>query len=63
MLLPACDSALEKSREPVPGSWGFTDEVDTVQLEKRPAEPYSVNIWLPATDAFLYVHAGANRSR
>lgn len=61
VLLPG--GALEGPTEPVPESWGFTDEVDTVQLETRPAEPYSVNIWLTAADGVLYVHAGTNRSR
>jgi hypothetical protein len=36
--------------------------VDTVQLETRPAQPYSVNIWATAAGEQLYVHAGANRS-
>jgi len=61
VLLPG--GALEGSPEPLPESWAFTDAVDTVQLETRPAEPYSVNIWLTAADGHLYVHAGANRSR
>jgi len=36
--------------------------VDTVQLETKPADPYSVNIWVIALDPNLYVHAGANRA-
>ena len=36
--------------------------MSTVQLETRPADPYSVNIWVIALDPHLYVHAGANRS-
>ena len=28
---------------PVPESWDFTNEVDTIQLETRPEDPYSVN--------------------
>ena len=34
----------------------------TIQLETRPADPYSVNIWVIALGEHLYVHAGANRS-
>ena len=34
----------------------------TIQLETRPADPYSVNIWVVALDEHLYVHAGASRS-
>jgi hypothetical protein len=54
--------ALGGQTVPTPESWSFTDEVDTVQLETRPAEPYSVNIWVVALDGNLYVHAGASRS-
>ena len=61
VLLPGGE--LEGPTRPVPESWAFTDAVDTVQLETRPADPYSVNIWLTAADGDVYVHAGANRSR
>jgi hypothetical protein len=54
--------ALEGQTEPTPDSWAFTDEVSTIQLETRPADPYSVNIWVVAMGDFLYVHAGASRS-
>lgn len=60
LLLPG--GALEGTTGPAPGSWSFTDEVSTVQLETRPADPYSVNIWATAAGEHLYVHAGANRS-
>jgi hypothetical protein len=60
LLLPG--RALEGTTAAVPESWSFTDAVETVQLETRPAEPYSVNIWATAADDHLYVHAGANRS-
>ena len=59
-LLPG--GALEGTPAAFPESWSFTDAVETVQLETRPAEPYSVNIWVTAADEELYVHAGANRS-
>jgi hypothetical protein len=60
VLLPG--GALEGPTLPAPESWSFTDAVKTVQLETRPAEPYSVNIWVIADGGNLYVHAGANRS-
>jgi hypothetical protein len=60
VLLPG--GALEGTTAAVPESWAFTDEVTTVQLETRPAEPYSVNIWATAVGESLYVHAGTNRS-
>jgi hypothetical protein len=55
--------ALEGQTAAVPESWAFTDEVDTIQLETNPAEPYSVNIWMIAIDPNLYVHAGDNRAQ
>ncbi len=54
--------ALEGSMVAAPESWAFTDEVDTIQLETRPSDPYSVNIWVIALGEALYVHAGANRA-
>jgi hypothetical protein len=60
VLLPG--GALEGSTAAIPDSWAFTDAVKTVQLETRPADPYSVNIWVIAIGENLYVHAGASRS-
>jgi hypothetical protein len=60
VLLPG--GALAGATVPVPASWAFTDEVKTIQLETRPGDPYSVNIWTIALGEHLYVHAGANRS-
>ena len=60
VLLPG--GALEGSTVAIPDSWAFTDAVKTVQLETRPADPYSVNIWVVAIGENLYVHAGAKRS-
>ena len=60
VLLPG--GTLDGTTVPTPESWSFTDDVDTVQLETRPSDPYSVNIWVIALDDVLYVHAGANRA-
>lgn len=60
VLLPG--GALEGPTAEVPVDWSFTDAVDTVQLETRAADPYSVNIWVIALSDHLYVHAGDNRS-
>ena len=70
VMLTACEGPfmnlpggkLAGTPTPVPDSWAFTDEVDTIQLETNPAEPYSVNIWVAAMGEFLYVHAGDNRA-
>ena len=37
-----------------PGDWKFTDAVGTVQLETRPDDPYSVNIWVTAVGDELF---------
>jgi hypothetical protein len=60
LLLPG--GALAGMLTPAPADWAFTDAIKTVQLETRPAEPYSVNIWVIGLGAHLYVHAGASRS-
>ena len=61
LLLPG--GRLDGAVTPAPNDWSFTDEVDTIQLETRPDDPYSVNIWAIGMGPGLYVHAGANRSR
>ncbi len=46
----------------VPGDWTAALAPDTVQLETRPGDPYSVNIWAIGLGPHAYVHAGASRS-
>jgi hypothetical protein len=46
----------------VPSDWSFTKDINTVQLECRPSDPYSVNIWATGVGQDLYLHAGANRA-
>lgn len=60
VLLPG--GRLEGEVVPVPGDWAFTDEISTIQIETRPDDPYSVNIWVVAIGPHLYLHAGASRS-
>jgi hypothetical protein len=60
ILIPG--GALDGSSSPSPADWAWTDEVSTIQLETRPEDPYSVNIWIVADGDKLYIHAGANRS-
>ena len=43
---------------PVPTNWAFTEDVETVQLETRPSDPYSVNIWAVEIDDSMYIVAG-----
>ena len=44
--------------KPTPSSWDFTDRFEDVQLETRPGDPYSVNIWIVAVGNKLFVAAG-----
>lgn len=60
LILPGGE--LDGSTAPAPSDWSFSTEVGTVQLETRPEEPYSVNIWAVGMGPVLYVHAGANRT-
>lgn len=61
LLLPGGE--LSGPVEAAPSDWSFSDEISTIQLETRPADPYSINIWAVGLGDRLYVHAGANRSR
>jgi hypothetical protein len=47
--------------EPV-DDWSFVDAIDTIQLETRPEDPYSVNIWLTRVGDAVYVFAGSDQS-
>jgi hypothetical protein len=60
LLLPG--GALDGEPAPVPDDWAFSDAVSTIQIETRPEDPYSVNIWVVSLDDALYLHAGANRA-
>lgn len=48
---------LAGTEQPMPPSWEFTDAIDTVQIETRPADPYSVNVWGAQVDGSFYVAA------
>ena len=48
---------LEGTERPMPSDWGFTEEFDTVQIETRPTDPYSVNVWGVGVDRKFYVAA------
>ena len=47
----------------VPLDWSFSDTVKTVQLETRPADPYSVNIYGVAVGRDFYVAASKPDNR
>jgi hypothetical protein len=44
--------------QPAPSDWSFSDGIETIQLETRPADPYSVNIWGVGVDSDFYIAAG-----
>jgi hypothetical protein len=44
--------------KPPPDDWSFTDDVDNVQLETRPEDPYSVNVWAVAAKDAIYIASG-----
>jgi hypothetical protein len=45
-----------------PGDWSFSNAHKTIQLEVRPSDPYSVNLWCVASNGNLYVGAGQGAS-
>ncbi len=56
LVLPG--GKLEGTMAAAPDDWSVTREVDTVQLETRPADPYSVNIWMIGKGPHVYVATG-----
>ena len=50
---PFAGGALSGPEAPAPAAWDAVP--DTVQLEVRPADPYSVNIWAAGVGPALYV--------
>lgn len=61
-LLMVPGGELEGELVSPPTDWSFSDETSTIQLETRPDDPYSVNVWAVGLGPALYVHAGAHRS-
>jgi hypothetical protein len=66
ILLGACSEpfivfsggALNGEAADPPGDWTILDNIDTVQLETQPDDPYSVNIWAAGIGADAYVATG-----
>ena len=55
--------ALSGSVRPVPSDWSFSDAIETIQLETRPSDPYSVNLWGIGIGENFYLAAGSSESR
>jgi hypothetical protein len=65
VLLMACEPigplsghSLSGTVTPPPDDWRALGSVETVQLQTRPADPYSVNIWGVAVGGDYYVASG-----
>lgn len=55
-LGPMSGGRLGGELQPVPASgWAFAETVETIQLETRPDDPYSVNVWCGVVDGELFV--------
>jgi hypothetical protein len=46
-----------------PPDWSLLDDVNTVQLETRPDDPYSINIWAAGIGADVYIATGDDGTR
>jgi hypothetical protein len=54
--------AIGGTPKPGPPDWSFSDAVETVQLETRPGDPYSVNVWGVGLGSRFYVAASSRES-
>lgn len=54
---PIAGGALEGTPAAWPDDWSFTENVENILLETRPADPYSVTLWAVHTDGEFYVAA------
>jgi len=60
-LLPG--GTLDGDPAPAPADWAFAGDSGTIQIETRPADPYSVNVAFTILDGVLYVNAGGTETR
>jgi hypothetical protein len=52
---PIRGGKLRGTPEPIPSDWSEIASVHTVQLETRPDDPHSVNIWIGVVDDTPYI--------
>lgn len=50
--------ALSGTVMPAPTNWNFSNAFETVQLETRPDDPYSVNVWGMGSQRTFFVASG-----
>ncbi|MCB1685349.1 MAG: hypothetical protein R3E82_19565 [Pseudomonadales bacterium] len=61
IVLPG--KALSGEQTPPPEDWSKYADVEVVQLETRPEDPYSVNIWAVAVGPDYYIATGEDGTR
>jgi len=61
MILPG--GALKGVETPVPADWSSVADVKTIQVEFRPSDPYSHNIWGVGLGTDLYIATSAKGTR
>jgi hypothetical protein len=61
LILPG--GALSGEPTAVPADWSAVAAVETIQVEFRPQDPYSHNIWGVGLDRDLYIATGADGTR
>jgi hypothetical protein len=61
MILPG--GKLSGTPTPAPAEWASVDSVKTIQVDFRPANPYSHNIWGVGIGPDLYIATGAKGTR
>ena len=54
---------LSGEEAPPPADWSSLESVETVQIETRPEDPYSVNIWAAGLGKDLYIGTGPDGTR
>jgi len=59
-FIPFSGGKLDGTITPIPDSWSNIADVDIIQIETNPSEPYSVKLWITVMDNVPYIHAGAN---
>ncbi len=61
IVLPG--GALGGTRGDPPADWTEYNDIEVIQLETRPEEPYSINIWAAGIGGDLYVATSADGTR
>ena len=56
VMLPGGE--LSGNVKPVPADWSFSDAFEDVQLETRPGDPYSVNVWGVGVGSQFFIASG-----